>query len=85
MELKISNEDTILIVGNILTQAILSMIPHCTSRLFLGGHIIFFGILASELDQVQEVLKENRMRCVTVTREAEGDAIWAAVLARFLG
>ncbi len=73
-----------LIVGNILTKVILPIIPHCPSRLRPEGHIIFSGILDSELQEVQEVLAENGLQCIHVMREAEAEVMWVAVLARFL-
>ena len=74
-----------LIVGNILTKAILPIIPNCPSRLQPEGHIIFSGILESELKQVQEVLGENGLQCIHVMREAEEEVMWVVVLARLLG
>lgn len=73
-----------LIVANILTKAILPMITYCPERLHLGGHIILSGILESELPVVQETLGENGIECVSVTREAEDEIMWVAVLARIL-
>ncbi len=74
-----------LIVGNILTKAILPIIPYCPPRLHPEGQIIFSGILESELEQVQEVLEEYGLQCVHVTREAEAEVMWTTVLARFFG
>jgi len=74
-----------LIAGNILTKAILPIIPYCPSRLYPEGQIIFSGILESELEQVQEVLEEYGLQCIHVTREAEEEVMWTAVLARFFG
>ena len=71
-----------IIVGNILTKAILPIIPHCPSRLHTDGHIIFSGILESELKIVQEVLEENGLKCVHVTREAEDEVAWVALRAQ---
>lgn len=73
-----------LIVANILTKAILPMITYCPERLHPGGKIIFSGILESELTDVQETLCENGLESVSVTREAEDEIMWVAVLARFL-
>lgn len=72
-----------LIVGNILTKAILPIIPHCPSRLHPEGHIIFSGILESELEQVQEVLIENGLQCVDVKNETEEEVTWIALRAQF--
>jgi ribosomal protein L11 methyltransferase len=71
-----------LIVGNILTKAILPIIPHCPSRLHPDGHIIFSGILESELKVVQEKLAENGLQCDHVIREAEKEIIWVALRAK---
>lgn len=73
-----------LIVGNILTKAILPIIPHCPSRLHPEGHIIFSGILESEMEQVQEVLAENGLQCIDVTREAEEEVMWIAIKAKLV-
>ena len=73
-----------LIVGNILTKAILPIIPHCPSRLHPDGWTIFSGILESELEQVQEVLIENGLQCVDVTREAEAEVTWIALRAQLV-
>ena len=71
-----------LIVGNILTKAIIPIIPHCPSRLHPEGNVIFSGILESELKQVQEVLSENGFQCIDVTREAEEEVMWVALRAQ---
>ena len=74
-----------LIVANILTKAILPIIPHCPSYLHAEGHVIFSGILETEREQVQEVLADNGLQCVHVAREAENGVTWVAILSRFLG
>lgn len=71
-----------LIIGNILTKAILPIIPDCALRLRPEGYVIFSGILATELAQVASVLEAHRFQCERVTREAEGSLTWVAVLAR---
>ena len=71
-----------LIIGNILTKAILPIIPHCPSRLHPKGNVIFSGILESELNQVQEVLSENGLECIDVIREAEEGVIWVGLTAQ---
>ena len=73
-----------MIVANILTKAILPMIPRCPDRLHSGGQVIFSGVLDSELVDVQKTLDENGLKCVSVTREAEDEIMWVAVLARLL-
>lgn len=73
-----------LIVGNILTKAILPIIPDCASRLHPEGHVIFSGILDTELCQVKSVLAARGFQCLQVVREAEDCITWVAVLARRL-
>ena len=73
-----------LIVANILTKAIIPLIPYCRHRLKPDGSVILSGILESEQTDVQETLKENGLECVTVTRQAEDELMWVAMLARFL-
>ncbi len=80
--IKVVQDKYHLIVGNILTKAILPIIPYCSSRLHPEGQIIFSGILESELKQVQEVLEEYGLQCLLVTREAEGEVIWIALRAQ---
>ena len=71
-----------LIVGNILTKAILPMIPDCAQHLHPEGTVIFSGILETERKQVQEVLEENRFRVVHVASEAEDEITWVAITAK---
>ncbi len=71
-----------LIIGNILTKAILPIIPHCPSRLNPNGNIIFSGILETELDVIQDVLVENGLECVNVTYQAEDEITWIALRAK---
>ncbi len=73
-----------LIVGNILTKVILPIIPDCVPRLHPEGHVIFSGILETELAQVKSVLEAHRFECLQVAREPEDDITWVAVLARRL-
>lgn len=72
-----------LIVGNILTKAILPIIPYCPSRLHPEGQVIFSGILETELDMVKDELAENGLQCLQVLREAEDDIVWTAVKAKY--
>lgn len=71
-----------LIIGNILTKAILPIIPDCTPRLHPAGTVIFSGILETELAQVQSVLKANRFQCLQVISEAEDNINWVGIKAR---
>lgn len=70
-----------LIIGNILTKAILRMIPSCAQRLYPEGIVIFSGILETELAQVQSVLEAHRFQCLEVVREAEDKVIWVGIKA----
>ena len=71
-----------LIIGNILTKAILPIIPDCTPRLHPAGIVIFSGILETELAQVQAVLEANRFECLQVISEAEDNITWVGIKAR---
>lgn len=70
-----------LIIGNILTKAILPIIPECTPRLHPAGIVIFSGILETELAQVQSVLEANRFECLQVISEAEDNITWVGIKA----
>ena len=71
-----------LIIGNILTKAILPIIPDCVPRLHPEGIVIFSGILETELAQVQSVLEANQFECLQVVRETEDSIIWVGIKAR---
>ena len=71
-----------LIIGNILTKAILPIIPECAPRLHPAGIVIFSGILETELTQVQSVLEANRFECLQVITEAEDNITWVGIKAR---
>lgn len=73
-----------LIIANILTKAIIPLIPYCRDRLLPDGRVILSGILKSEQSDVQETLKENGLECISVTQQAEDGLIWVAMLARLL-
>ena len=70
-----------LIIGNILTKAILPMIPFCAQRLYPEGIVIFSGILETELAQVQSVLEANQFQCLEVVSEAEDNVTWVGIKA----
>lgn len=74
-----------IIVGNILTKTIITIIPNCPTRLQSDGHLIFSGILETEMELILEVLIENGFQCIKVIKEAEDDVVWIGILARFLG
>ncbi|MCY4403291.1 MAG: 50S ribosomal protein L11 methyltransferase [Candidatus Poribacteria bacterium] len=80
--IKSLNDKYDIIVGNILTKAILPMIPHCPARLNPNGHIIFSGILENELGVLQEELAENGLECDRITRQAEDEVLWIALRAK---
>ena len=71
-----------LIIGNILTKAILPIIPDCAPRLHPEGIVIFSGILETELAQVQSVLEVNQFECLQVISEAEDNITWVGIKAR---
>lgn len=73
-----------LIVANILTKAILPIIPDCAKRLHPAGTVIFSGILETELEQVQSVLEENHFECFQVVRETEDSITWVGIKAALL-
>ena len=70
-----------LIVGNILTKAILPMIPFCTQRLYPDGIVIFSGILETELAQIKSVLEAHQFQCLDVISEAEDKVTWIGIKA----
>ncbi len=70
-----------LIIGNILTKAILPIIPSCAQRLYPEGIVIFSGVLETELAQVQSVLEANQFQCLEVVREAEDNVTWVGIKA----
>ena len=70
-----------LIIGNILTKAILPMIPFCAQQLYPEGIVIFSGILETELAQVKSVLEANQFQCFEVVREAEDKVTWVGIKA----
>lgn len=70
-----------LIIANILTKAILPIIPDCATRLYPAGIVIFSGILETELEQVQSVLEANRFECLQVISEREDSITWVGIKA----
>ena len=70
-----------LIVGNILTKAILPMIPFCAQRLHPDGIVIFSGILQPELAQVKSVLETNQFQHLEVISETEDTVTWIGIKA----
>ena len=71
-----------LIIGNILTKAIIPIIPSCTPKLHPAGIVIFSGILETELTQVQSVLAANHFECLQVISETEDNITWVGIKAR---
>ena len=70
-----------LIIGNILTKAILPIIPFCAQRLHPEGIVIFSGILETEFTQVKSVLEANQFQCLEVVSESEDNVTWVGVKA----
>ena len=70
-----------LIIGNILTKTILPIIPTCPSRLHPAGSVIFSGILETELEQIQPVLKDNNFECLRIVSEEEDSITWVGIRA----
>ncbi|MCG9134026.1 50S ribosomal protein L11 methyltransferase [Candidatus Poribacteria bacterium] len=70
-----------LIIANILTKAILPIIPDCAKRLHPAGTVIFSGILETELEQVQSVLEANQFECLQVISEIEDSITWVGIKA----
>ena len=70
-----------LIIGNILTKAILPMIPFCVQRIYPEGIVIFSGILETEFAQVKSVLEANQFQCLEVVSEAEDKVTWVGIKA----
>ena len=70
-----------LIIGNILTKAILPMIPFCVQRVYPEGIIIFSGILETEFAQVKSVLEANQFQCLEVVSEAKDKVTWVGIKA----
>lgn len=70
-----------LIIGNILTKAILPIIPFCAERLYPEGIVIFSGILETELAQVKSVLEANQFQCLEVMSESEDNITWIGIKA----
>ena len=70
-----------LIIANILTKAILPIIPDSAKRLHPAGTVIFSGILETELEQVQSVLEANQFECLQVISEIEDSITWVGIKA----
>lgn len=70
-----------LIIGNILTKAILPIIPFCAQRLYPEGIVIFSGILETEFTEVKSVLEANAFQCLEVVSEAEDNVTWVGIKA----
>lgn len=67
-----------IIVANISTKIILSMIPDLVSYLTEKGKLILSGILASEASEIQRSLEENGLTVVEIRQNEE----WAAFLVK---
>jgi ribosomal protein L11 methyltransferase len=72
------NDKYDVIVSNISSKAILSMIPDLRFYLSVDGRLILSGILESEVSEIQNELERNNL----MTLETRRDEEWAAVLAK---
>ena len=70
-----------IIIGNILTKAILPIIPHCVPRLHPEGIVIFSGVLQTELAQIQSALEANQFESLEVVSETEDNVTWIGIKA----
>lgn len=66
------------IIANILTKVLLTMIPKLPRRLNAGGRVILSGIMAQEAAQVAQALKLHRLFPINIEQEEE----WVAILAK---
>ena len=77
-----------LIVANILTKALLPMIPICPRFLEPAGRLILSGILATEASQIEAQLEANDFRVLEVRQLKENHALrqngenWVGILAK---
>ena len=70
-----------LIVANILTKALLPMIPRCPKFLEPAGRLILSGILANEASQIEAQLEANDFRVLEVRQLKDGEN-WTGILAQ---
>ena len=70
-----------LIISNIVTEAILPMIPQCPTFLKREGRVILSGITAKEANEVENELRANDFHCIEI-RELDD---WAGILAKKRG
>ena len=77
-----------LIVANILTKALLPMIPRCPNFLEPAGRLILSGILANEASQIETQLEANGFRVLEVRQLKESHELiqsgenWVGILAQ---
>ena len=77
-----------LIVANILTKALLPMIPRCPKFLEPVGRLILSGILATETSQIETQLEANDFRVLEVRQLKESHELiqsgenWVGILAQ---
>ena len=77
-----------LIVANILTKALLPMIPICPNYLEPAGRLILSGILAQEASQIEAQLETNGFRVLETRQLKESHASmqsgenWTGILAQ---
>lgn len=66
------------IIANILTKVLLTLIPGLPQRLKVGGTVILSGIMAQEVAQVVHALKAHRLLPINIEENEE----WVAILAK---
>ena len=77
-----------LIVANILTKALLPMIPRCPKFLEPAGRLILSGILATEASQIEAQLEANDFRVLETRHLKESQELiqggenWVGILAQ---
>ena len=77
-----------LIVANILTKALLPMIPRCPNFLEPAGRLILSGILANEASQIEAQLEANDFRVLEIRQLKESHELiqsgenWVGILAK---
>ena len=72
------NDKYDIIVANISTREVSSMIPDSMSYLRTDGRLILSGILGRELPEIQDELKRNDLTVLRALKDKE----WASVVAR---
>ena len=66
------------IIANILTKALLPMVPRFPQFLNADGAVILSGIMAQEASQVETALKRHQLTSINIERDEE----WVAISAK---